>query len=92
MPAVDINLGQFGGRVLQQVLTAGGRLAPGAALTAELCLAWPLRNRVALQNTGRVEFFTASPFATPQQTVDRMAAARAAKAAKAAAAASGKGA
>ncbi len=81
----DVNMGQFGGRVVRQLNAGARRLAPGACLSAETCLSWPLRNRVALRNSGQVEFFT-SPgnfIVEPDpQKVDRMAHARAAQAAK----------
>jgi hypothetical protein len=71
MKLADTQVGQFGGRVNRQLNAGGGRLARGELLTPEQCLTWPLRNRIALRNTGQVEFFSAPAGAVIQTEMDR---------------------
>jgi len=55
------DLGKHGGVVLRPTTVGAERLAHGQELSAARVLAWPLRNRRALQALGRVKFYEAPP-------------------------------
>ena len=54
---IDPNLGQFGGITLTPLRTGGMDFPAGVRLPADMVLAWPIKNRYALQETGRVAYF-----------------------------------
>jgi len=55
--ALDPNLGQFGGTTLTTLTTGGMTFPAGVRLPADMVMAWPVKNRYALQETGRVAYF-----------------------------------
>lgn len=54
---IDPNLGQFGGITLALLHTGGMDFPAGVRLPADMILSWPLKNRFALQESGRVAYF-----------------------------------
>lgn len=55
---VDANVGQFGGKVVRTLVTGGKRFPPGTELPADLVMSWSLRNRAALERSGKIEFYS----------------------------------
>lgn len=49
--------GEYGGRVLRKFVGGGVQWIPGAAITPEQAMEWPLANRKALYNTHKVEWY-----------------------------------
>lgn len=50
--------GEYGGKVLREIKNAGGkRFIAGAILTPEDVANWPLANRMALHQSGQVQWF-----------------------------------
>jgi len=54
---LDPNLGQFGGITLEPLHTGGMDFPAGVRLPADMIMGWPLKNRFALQEGGRVAYF-----------------------------------
>jgi len=54
---IDKNFGCYGGRVLRATRVGTLKKIRGAILTCEETSSMPLRNRIALSNSSKVEFF-----------------------------------
>lgn len=54
---IDKNFGCYGGRVLRATRVGDGKKIRGAKLTPDETSAMPLRNRIALSNSSKIEFF-----------------------------------
>lgn len=49
--------GEYGGRVLRKFNAGSAQFIPGALLTPEMVEDWPLANRRALHDSGKVDWF-----------------------------------
>ena len=54
---INKNFGCYGGRVLRATRIGDGKKIRGAKLTPDETSAMPLRNRIALSNSSKIEFF-----------------------------------
>ena len=54
---IDKNFGCYGGRVLRAINTEQGKKIRGAILSPEYTSAIPIKNRIALSNSSKIEFF-----------------------------------
>lgn len=54
---VDPSLGCHGGKVLRQIISGDVTIPAGTVLSGAVVSQWPHRNRVALHNTRKIEFF-----------------------------------